>query len=117
MASFDCPSPPIESAPPIKLTTSKRRALLACLAGDGALYRCGGAWRSSIPSNDPISGITVSDLIRDGLMVPSPTDRLAPAQLTLLGKWYAHSFARERRRAGSAPSQEGAAITQKIISS
>ena len=83
-----------------ELTASKKRALLACLAGDGALYQYRGTWRGSAGAHDFISGITVADLVRDGLLVLATDAVAAPAQLTLLGKWYAHSSARELRRGG-----------------
>jgi hypothetical protein len=76
-----------------KLSPAKRKALIACLAGDGTLRRCHGAWASSVA--DPIQGTTVADLIRDGLLERSTSEIRRPVQLTPLGKWYADSAASE----------------------
>jgi hypothetical protein len=97
MGSFNPPSPPADRRVPIeKLSTAKRQALVACLASDGMLYRCNGAWASS-GTSDIICGITVADLIRDGLLALSSNDRRSPAQLTPLGKWYAEAASQEVR--------------------
>ena len=81
--------PPVE-----QLSLAKRKALVACLAGSGALYRCRGAWAPD-PSGaaDVISGMTVADLIRDGLLAQRTSNRRAPAELTPLGKCYAEGAA------------------------
>jgi hypothetical protein len=76
------------------LSPSKRKALVACLANDGMLYRCNGAWAAS-EASDIIFGTTVADLIRDGLLALATSDKRAPAKLTPLGKCCAEAAARE----------------------
>jgi hypothetical protein len=95
MGSFSPHSPPADQRVPVqKLSPSKRKALVACLASDGVLYRCNGAWASG-GAGDIIFGITVADLIRDGLLALSTNHKRAPAQLTPLGKLYAERAASE----------------------
>jgi len=57
-------------APFEELSLIKRKALVACLQGDGILYKRSGAWTSSNvgPHADRFSGVTVADLSRDGLL-------------------------------------------------
>jgi hypothetical protein len=89
------PSPIGDQRPPTqKLSLSKRKALVACLANDGMLYRCNGVWAAS-GTSDIIFGTTVADLIRDGLLALATSDKRAPAQLTPLGKLYAERAASE----------------------
>src|SRR5262249_35064580 len=59
-------------APIAILTPAKRAALIACLTGGGTLYRQRGVWVPSVSSSDKrISGITVADLGRDGMLTLS----------------------------------------------
>jgi hypothetical protein len=80
-------------APIEKLSSAKKRALVACLEGDGTLHRCHGAWSPDCDggAKERIFGMTVADLIRDGMLALSTTDRRAPARLTPLGNWYAQT--------------------------
>lgn len=65
------------------LSPAKRAALVACLAADG-LHKQSGAWHGTA-GGKPISGVTVADLGRDGLLALSSDHRLGFARLTELG--------------------------------
>jgi hypothetical protein len=81
---------PIEQLSPIK-----QRALVACLRGDGIIYKRLGAWipLHADPHEGRISGITVSDLRRDGLLTINVTNKQASARLTPRGAWFARTAA------------------------
>jgi hypothetical protein len=81
---------PVENLSPIK-----RRALVLCLEGDGTLHKRSGAWTSSCAASHEkrISGVTVADLNRDGLLTITVTDKRASARLTTRGTWFARTVA------------------------
>jgi hypothetical protein len=72
------------------LSTAKRNALLACLDGSG-LHKKDGAWHGR-PDGKPVSGVTVADLARDGMLALSTDHRLASARLTERGNWFARTL-------------------------
>jgi hypothetical protein len=81
-------------APIAILTPAKRAALIACLNCGGTLYRRRGVWVPTIgPSDQRISGITVADLGRDGMLTLSILGRHASAHLTSRGSWFARTAA------------------------
>ena len=84
-------------APVAILSPAKRTALLACLKGGGSLHKQRGVWvPSSIgPSDKRISGITVADLGRDGMLTLTFVGRHASAHLTTRGSWFARTAAAE----------------------
>ena len=57
-------------APTAILSSAKRAALIACLNG-GSLHKRGGVWTVPNASDNPISGATVADLGRDGMLTLS----------------------------------------------
>jgi hypothetical protein len=83
-------------APTAILSPAKRAALLACLNG-GTLHKRCGVWTA--PSADtydkPISGVTVADLRRDGLLALTVLGRSASVLLTTRGSWFARTAAAE----------------------
>ena len=73
------------------LSAAKRNALLACFNGSG-LHKKDGAWHGP-PHGKPVSGVTVADLARDGMLT---TDhRLGAARLTERGNWFARTLLRD----------------------
>ena len=82
-------------APITILSAAKRAALLACLKGSGGLRKQRGVWASeSADSCDkPVSGITVADLSRDGMLTLTVLGRSASARLTVRGSWFARTAA------------------------
>jgi hypothetical protein len=73
------------------LSVAKRNALLACFAA-GGLHKKDGAWRGAAGAK-PVSGVTVADLARDGMLT---TDhRLGTARLTERGSWFARTLLRD----------------------
>jgi hypothetical protein len=82
-------------APIEELSPAKRKALLACLQGEGILYKRSGVWTSSKvgPHADRFSGVTVADLSRDGLLAITIIHKYASARLTSRrGVWFAHAI-------------------------
>jgi hypothetical protein len=77
-------------APVADLSPAKRNALLVCL-NTGRLYRKAGARHGSCEGK-PLSGVTIADLARDGLLAVEKTDRFASAQLTERGTWFARTL-------------------------
>jgi hypothetical protein len=88
-------------APIVNLSPAKREALIACLES-GALYRHCGAWvpATSDHRRRRISGITVADLARDGMLT---IEAHAKAQLTARGSWFARTAADDLMRPGAHP--------------
>jgi hypothetical protein len=80
-------------APIAKLSIAKRIALLACINA-GGLYRKAGAWHGPC-GGKPLSGGTIADLARDGMLTLTTINRLASAQLTERGKWFAWTLLRD----------------------
>jgi hypothetical protein len=73
------------------LSVAKRNALLACLTA-GGLHKRAGAWHG-VADARPVSGVTVADLARDGMLT---TDhRLGAARLTERGSWFARTLLRD----------------------
>lgn len=69
------------------LSTAKRHALVACLNASG-LTKKNGAWHG-VPDARPVSGVTVADLARDGLLTVSIDHRQGTARLTERGTVFA----------------------------
>ena len=98
-------SPDVESASPQPLapsepraqtailSTAKRNALLACFNASG-LHKKDGAWHGT-PGGKPVSGVTVADLTRDGMLTLTTDHGLASARLTERGSWFARTLLRE----------------------
>lgn len=86
-------------APIAGLSSVKLVALIACLRGDGTLYRRYGAWSPSPAgtSEKRISGMTVADLSRDGMLTITVIGKSASARLTTQGAWFARTAATEIR--------------------
>jgi hypothetical protein len=73
------------------LSVAKRNALLACFSA-GGLHKRDGAWHGAADAK-PVSGVTVADLARDGMLT---TDhRLGAARLTERGSWFARTLLRD----------------------
>jgi hypothetical protein len=88
---------PNEPRAPISiLTPAKRAALIACLSG-GTLEKQRGVWTPSSggPCDKRISGITVADLGRDGMLSVTMLGRHASAHLTTRGSWFARTLVAE----------------------
>src|ERR1700730_366475 len=84
-----------QPAPTAILSPAKRAALLACLKGGGILHKRHGAWVSEAASADdkPVSGMTVADLSRDGMLTITMLGKSASAKLTTRGSWFARTAA------------------------
>jgi hypothetical protein len=64
------------------------------LEADGILHKCSGAWTPALAeSHERISGITVADLSRDGLLTITEIDKRKSARLTPRGTWFARTAA------------------------
>ena len=90
-------SPDEPRAPTDLLSPTKRAALIACLNGGGSLHKRCGAWAASSGSacDKPISGITVADLGREGMLTLCRLARTASARLTTRGSWFARTAVTE----------------------
>jgi hypothetical protein len=89
-------------APTAILSSAKRAALIACLNG-GSLHKRCGVWTAPCASTGekPISGATVADLGRDGMLTLTVLRGSASARLTARGDWFARTVATElAERAG-----------------
>ncbi len=75
------------------LSAAKRNALLACLTANG-LHKKAGAWHGPADGK-PVSGVTVADLARDGMLTLTTDHRLASARLTERGSWFARTLVRD----------------------
>jgi hypothetical protein len=91
-------------APIVTLSSSKCKALIACLEG-GMLHRHCGAWIASTSRSGEkrISGITVADLAGDGMLTIDKFGKSASARLTVRGSWFARTAAEELRIRGVMP--------------
>ncbi len=72
------------------LSTAKRNALVTCFNASG-LHKKDGAWHGA-PDGKPISGVTVADLARDGMLTLTTDHRLCSARLTERGNWFARTL-------------------------
>jgi hypothetical protein len=79
------------------LSTAKRNALIACFNA-GSLHKKAGAWHGS-PDAKPVSGVTVADLARDGMLTVTTDHRLGSARLTERGNWFARTLLRDSAEA------------------
>ena len=86
-----------QPAPTAILSPAKRTALIACLKGGGSLHKRYGVWVSEAAGTDdkPVSGMTVADLSRDGMLTITTLGKSASAQLTTRGSWFARTAAAE----------------------
>jgi hypothetical protein len=82
--------PTQQHAPVAILSAAKRRALLACL-DSGGLRKKAGAWHGPEKAK-PISGVTVADLARDGMLTLITEHQTCSAQLTERGIWFAQTL-------------------------
>jgi hypothetical protein len=77
-------------APIAVLSPIKQYALIACFNADW-LHKRDGAWHG--PSYErPLSGVTVADLVRDGMLTVTTNQRMRSAQLTTRGNWFARTL-------------------------
>jgi hypothetical protein len=83
-------------APTAVLSSAKRAALIACLNG-GSLHKRCGVWTAPFANvgDKPISGVTVADLGRDGMLTLTMLRGSAYARLTARGNWFAQTVATE----------------------
>jgi hypothetical protein len=90
------PAPEKSRAPTASLSPTKRAALIACFNG-GSLHKRDGTWRASSASthDKPVSGVTVADLGRDGMLMLSILQGSASARLTTRGSWFARTAVTE----------------------
>ena len=81
-------------APIAVLTPAQRKALIVCLEA-GTIHRHAGAWvpAGSNTNESRISGITVADLGRDGLLSIEASGKSRSARLTTRGSWFARTAA------------------------
>ena len=86
-----------QPAPTAILSHAKRTALIACLKGGGSLHKRYGVWVSEAAGTDdkPVSGMTVAELSRDGMLTITMLGKRASAQLTTRGSWFARTAAAE----------------------
>ena len=77
-------------APIANLSPAQRNALIACINA-GGLYKKAGAWHGPF-GGKPLSGLTIANLARDGMLTVSTNHRLGSAKLTGRGKWFARTL-------------------------
>jgi hypothetical protein len=77
-------------APIASLSPAKRNALVACINA-GGLYKKAGAWHGPF-GGKPLSGATIANLARDGMMTVTTNHRLGSAKLTGRGNWFARTL-------------------------
>ena len=75
------------------LSVAKRNALVACFNASG-LHKKAGAWHGA-PDGKPVSGVTVADLARDGMLTLTTDHRIGSARLTERGSWFARTLLRD----------------------
>src|SRR5580692_995605 len=80
------------------LSAAKRNALVTCFNGSG-LHKKEGAWHG-LPDGKPVSGVTVADLARDGMLTLTTDHRLGSARLTERGNWFARTLLRDAAAKG-----------------
>jgi hypothetical protein len=81
-------------APIAILSPAKRNALVACFNA-GGLQKKNGAWHGPL-GGMPLSGVTIADLARDGMLTVTTNRRLGSAQLTERGNWFARTLLQAR---------------------
>jgi hypothetical protein len=81
-------------APIYILSPAKSIALVECFKNNG-LLRQKGCWRGS-RDGKPVSGITVADLSRDGMLMVTTNRQRGSAQLTERGNWFARTLIEAR---------------------
>jgi hypothetical protein len=83
-------------APTAILSSAKRAALIACLNG-GSLHKRCGVWTAPCASTGekPVSGATVADLGRDGMLTLTVLRGGGSARLTERGNWFARTVVTE----------------------
>ena len=89
-------APEESRAPTASLSPAKRAALIACFNG-GGLHKRDGAW-TALPASTfdkPVSGVTVADLGRDGMLTLNMLQGSASARLTTRGSWFARTAVTE----------------------
>ena len=79
------------------LSAAKRNALIACFNASG-LHKKDGAWHGPADGK-PVSGVTVADLARDGMLTLNTDRRLGSARLTERGNWFARTLLRDTNAA------------------
>jgi hypothetical protein len=84
------------AAPIALLSPAKRMALVECFNSDG-LHKQKGCWRAS-SNGQRISGATVADLSRDGMVKVVVTRHSGLAKLTERGIWFAQSLVEDACR-------------------
>jgi hypothetical protein len=77
-------------APIANLSPAQRNALVACINA-GGLYKQAGAWHGPF-GGKPLSGITIANLARDGMLTVTTNHRLGSAKLTGRGNWFARTL-------------------------
>jgi hypothetical protein len=77
-------------APIAILSAAKRNALAACFNASG-LQKKDGAWHGP-PGGKPVSGVTIADLARDGMLTVTTNHRIGSARLTERGNWFARTL-------------------------
>jgi hypothetical protein len=83
--------PPLRGQAPVaRLSATDRMALIECLRNN-ALQKNNGFWHGS-PGCKPISGNTVANLGRDGLMTVTKNHEYGSARLTERGQWFARTL-------------------------
>jgi hypothetical protein len=75
------------------LSAAKQNALVACFNASG-LRKKEGSWHGA-PDSKTVSGVTVADLARDGMLTLTSDRRLISAQLTERGIWFARTLLEE----------------------
>jgi hypothetical protein len=77
-------------APIAILSPAKRNALVACFNA-GGLHKKDGAWHGP-PGGKPVSGMTIADLARDGMLTVNTNHRIGSARLTARGNWFVRTL-------------------------
>jgi len=72
------------------LSPANRAAVIECFNNRG-LHKCNGYWCGP-PEGKHISGVTVADLARDGVLTVIKNLRHGSAQLTERGQWFARTL-------------------------
>jgi hypothetical protein len=95
-------------APIAELSLAKRNALPACINA-GGLYTPG-AWHGPCGGR-PLSGVTIADLARDGLLTVTTSNRVGSAELTVRGHWFARTLLHD---GGMANRELGSEVVRRV---